>query len=247
MGYTRCGVARGSTFAVRLLGSARPGRPRRGCGTPAPLRRCLDRSTAGSSSPAPMSCSTLLAGSVPWHEERMRMYDSTVRVPRLLARYRQGRIAAPLRPRRSPVGTEHPLRAHEPGAPFSQRRALPLPRRQRQRRLARRPHRPREPGRHDGGDSLARRPCGRSHSGRGRAAPACACRSGTAISSRWEEAASERGSTRSRRPALPRRTDQRPVPPGLGNHLGGRATDAGDSWRSPVRSPDDQPPLGRHA
>lgn len=31
-----------------------------------------------------------LADSVPWHEERMRMYDSTVRVPRLLARYRQG-------------------------------------------------------------------------------------------------------------------------------------------------------------
>lgn len=31
-----------------------------------------------------------LVGSVPWHEERMRMYDSTVRVPRLLARYRQG-------------------------------------------------------------------------------------------------------------------------------------------------------------
>src|ERR1700754_1891919 len=30
-----------------------------------------------------------LAGSVPWHEERMRMYDSTVRVPRLLARYQQ--------------------------------------------------------------------------------------------------------------------------------------------------------------
>lgn len=28
----------------------------------------------------------LLSG-VPWHEERMRMYDSTVRVPRLLARY----------------------------------------------------------------------------------------------------------------------------------------------------------------
>ena len=28
-----------------------------------------------------------LAGTVPWHEERMRMYDSTVRVPRLLARY----------------------------------------------------------------------------------------------------------------------------------------------------------------
>src|SRR5690349_18341744 len=31
-----------------------------------------------------------LVSTVPWHEERMRMYDSTVRVPRLLARYRQG-------------------------------------------------------------------------------------------------------------------------------------------------------------
>src|SRR3954453_15915687 len=31
-----------------------------------------------------------LAGSVPWHEERMRMYDSTVRVPRVLPRYRGG-------------------------------------------------------------------------------------------------------------------------------------------------------------
>jgi alkylated DNA repair dioxygenase AlkB len=31
-----------------------------------------------------------LVADVPWHEERMRMYDSTVRVPRLLARYRQG-------------------------------------------------------------------------------------------------------------------------------------------------------------
>ena len=31
-----------------------------------------------------------LAATVPWHEERMRMYDSTVRVPRLLARYAQG-------------------------------------------------------------------------------------------------------------------------------------------------------------
>jgi alkylated DNA repair dioxygenase AlkB len=30
-----------------------------------------------------------LARDVPWHEERMRMYDSTVRVPRLLARYRE--------------------------------------------------------------------------------------------------------------------------------------------------------------
>jgi alkylated DNA repair dioxygenase AlkB len=31
-----------------------------------------------------------LAATVPWHEERMHMYDSTVRVPRLLARYAQG-------------------------------------------------------------------------------------------------------------------------------------------------------------
>jgi alkylated DNA repair dioxygenase AlkB len=32
----------------------------------------------------------VLASAVPWHEERMRMYDSTVRVPRLLASYAQG-------------------------------------------------------------------------------------------------------------------------------------------------------------
>jgi alkylated DNA repair dioxygenase AlkB len=32
----------------------------------------------------------VLAESVPWHEERMHMYDSTVRVPRLLARYGDG-------------------------------------------------------------------------------------------------------------------------------------------------------------
>jgi alkylated DNA repair dioxygenase AlkB len=32
----------------------------------------------------------VLARTVPWHEERMRMYDSTVQVPRLLARYSDG-------------------------------------------------------------------------------------------------------------------------------------------------------------
>jgi alkylated DNA repair dioxygenase AlkB len=32
----------------------------------------------------------VLASTVPWHEERMHMYDSTVQVPRLLARYGQG-------------------------------------------------------------------------------------------------------------------------------------------------------------
>ncbi len=31
-----------------------------------------------------------LAGAMPWHEERMHMYDSTVRVPRLIARYADG-------------------------------------------------------------------------------------------------------------------------------------------------------------
>jgi alkylated DNA repair dioxygenase AlkB len=31
-----------------------------------------------------------LATTVPWHEERMHMYDTTVRVPRLLARYGEG-------------------------------------------------------------------------------------------------------------------------------------------------------------
>jgi alkylated DNA repair dioxygenase AlkB len=31
-----------------------------------------------------------LASTVPWHEEQVHMYDSTVRVPRLLARYAQG-------------------------------------------------------------------------------------------------------------------------------------------------------------
>jgi alkylated DNA repair dioxygenase AlkB len=31
-----------------------------------------------------------LAGSVPWHEEQMHIYDNTVRVPRLVARYAEG-------------------------------------------------------------------------------------------------------------------------------------------------------------
>src|SRR5215470_9098786 len=33
-----------------------------------------------------------LAGAVPWREERMRMYDRTVQVPRLVARYTQGEV-----------------------------------------------------------------------------------------------------------------------------------------------------------
>src|SRR3954471_10949270 len=58
-----------------------------------------------------------LAGSVPWHEERMRMYDSTVRVPRLLARYRQGESL----PHPVLEDARSALNAHyreEPGAPF---------------------------------------------------------------------------------------------------------------------------------
>jgi alkylated DNA repair dioxygenase AlkB len=58
-----------------------------------------------------------LAANVPWHEERMRMYDSTVRVPRLLARYGEGE------PLPHPVLEEArlALNAHyggQPGAPF---------------------------------------------------------------------------------------------------------------------------------
>jgi alkylated DNA repair dioxygenase AlkB len=36
---------------------------------------------------APDELFDVLVSAVPWHEERMKMYDSTVRVPRLLARY----------------------------------------------------------------------------------------------------------------------------------------------------------------
>lgn len=43
-----------------------------------------------------------LVSSVPWHEERMHMYDSTVRVPRLLARYGAGE-ALPTRSSRTPA------------------------------------------------------------------------------------------------------------------------------------------------
>ncbi len=39
---------------------------------------------------APDELFDALAQTVPWSEEKMRMYDSTVRVPRLLARYGQG-------------------------------------------------------------------------------------------------------------------------------------------------------------
>ena len=57
-----------------------------------------------------MSSSILLATTVQWHEERMHIYDNTVRVPRLLARYAGGRGAAPSGARRSPLCAEQPLR-----------------------------------------------------------------------------------------------------------------------------------------
>lgn len=58
-----------------------------------------------------------LAGSVPWREERMRMYDSTVQVPRLLARYGQGeRLPHPvLAEARSALNAHY---GSESGGPF---------------------------------------------------------------------------------------------------------------------------------
>jgi alkylated DNA repair dioxygenase AlkB len=59
----------------------------------------------------------VLADAVPWHEERMHIYDSTVRVPRLLARYSQGE-ALPhpvLEDARSALSTHY---AGELGEPF---------------------------------------------------------------------------------------------------------------------------------
>ena len=44
----------------------------------------------------------VLATTVPWHEERMHIYDNTVRVPRLLARYAEGE-ALPIRCSKKPA------------------------------------------------------------------------------------------------------------------------------------------------
>lgn len=59
----------------------------------------------------------VLAGAVPWHEERMHMYENTVRVPRLLARYASGE-ALPhpvLEEAREALNVHY---AGVPGAPF---------------------------------------------------------------------------------------------------------------------------------
>lgn len=58
-----------------------------------------------------------LVSTVPWHEERMDMYDSTVRVPRLLARYAQGQtLPHPLLEEARAALTAHYLQ--ELGEPF---------------------------------------------------------------------------------------------------------------------------------
>ena len=58
-----------------------------------------------------------LVSSVPWHEERMHIYDSTVRVPRLLARYAQGEalLHAVLEEARSALNAHY---MEELGEPF---------------------------------------------------------------------------------------------------------------------------------
>ena len=58
-----------------------------------------------------------LARDVPWHEERMHIYDNTVRVPRLLARYGQGEALphAVLEQARSALSAYY---AEELGEPF---------------------------------------------------------------------------------------------------------------------------------
>ena len=59
----------------------------------------------------------VLAATVPWHEERMHIYDNTVRVPRLLARYAEGEeLPHPvLEEARSALSTHY---AEELGEPF---------------------------------------------------------------------------------------------------------------------------------
>ena len=98
-----------------------------------------------------------LVRDVPWRAERRQMYDREVDVPRLVHTYGVGE---PL---------PHPALARGPGRPVGalpagarravrDRRLLLLPRRARQRRLARRHHRARQDPGHDGRDRLGRRP-----------------------------------------------------------------------------------------
>lgn len=76
-----------------------------------------------------------LAEGVPWQAEERKMYDNVVAVPRLLAYYREGAPSAP-RSRRSSRGSERPLRIRARRI-LRHRRPLPVPRRPRQRGLAR--------------------------------------------------------------------------------------------------------------
>ncbi len=98
-----------------------------------------------------------LVADVPWRAERRQMYERMVDVPRLVHTYGEGEpLPHPLLDEARDALSEH--YRPELGEPFRHSRLLLLPRRPRQRRLARRPLRPRTHPRHDGRDRLVRRP-----------------------------------------------------------------------------------------
>ena len=97
-----------------------------------------------------------LQADVPWRAERREMYDRVVDVPRLVCFYGvDDALPDPaLDVARDALSAHY---ATELGEPFTTAGPLLLPRRPRQRRLARRPHRPRPAREHHGRDRLARR------------------------------------------------------------------------------------------
>ena len=111
-----------------------------------------------------------LVRDVPWRAERRQMYDRIVDVPRLVHTYMIGEELP------HPVLDRGARRADRP-LPARARRAVPhrrlllLPRRPRQRGLARRHHRPRQDHRHDGRDRLASATRAGCTCGRGWAGP----------------------------------------------------------------------------
>ena len=97
-----------------------------------------------------------LVDRVPWKAERRQMYDRVVDVPRLLKFYGEDEpLPDPLLAEARHRLDEHYARRARRAVPHE--RALLLPRRPGQRRLARRPHRPRPHRGHDGRDPVARR------------------------------------------------------------------------------------------
>ena len=83
-----------------------------------------------------------LLDTVPWQAERRQMYERVVDVPRLLSFYGEGEpLPHPALARGPGALDEHYRRRARRAVPH--RRAVPLPRRPRQRGLARRHHRPR--------------------------------------------------------------------------------------------------------